>query len=352
MKRRRKSLILGIFLLLCGLGIGYAFLNTSLSINGTTDVDANTWNVYWDNVVVTSGSVEANTPTIDTNKTSVSFNVHLSKPGDFYEFTVDAKNDGSIDAMIDEITKTTNIPTYINYMVIYSDGIEIIENQLLTANTKEVYKVRVEYRTDINPSDLPSTPQSISLSFGVTYVQADSNAIEKPVYVYMVNTKTYPYTYIEQAIPTGVPQYNNPEEAILALRNEANNNSINFCLKHRIKDGVVVESYIVFILTPEMAATNPGVIPGTYSLKGSGGTYNSSTGDYNPDSPYFESNKSILLTFFGSTNCVDSTSLFRCSAANFSAYASSSGRVIAMGSGGWRCDVFPNGSSYCYNEWN
>ena len=168
MKKRKHILVFGIVLLLFGLGIGYAFLNTTLSINGVADVDSNTWNIYWDNVQVTTGSVSGTqvttAPTIDTNKTTVSFQVNLKKPGEYYEFTVDAKNDGSIDAMIDTITKTENIPTYLNYTVTYSDDVEIVENQLLSANSKETYKVRLEYRTDINASDLPSETASLSLT--------------------------------------------------------------------------------------------------------------------------------------------------------------------------------------------
>ncbi len=86
--KKRKSLIVGIILIVLFFGIGYAYLTTTLNINGTTDVDANTWNVYWNNVLVTSGSVTGSqvttAPTIDTNKTTVSFQVRLSKPGDFY----------------------------------------------------------------------------------------------------------------------------------------------------------------------------------------------------------------------------------------------------------------------------
>ena len=123
MRRKSKfNLILIIFILVLVLGLGYAYLTTTLSINGTTDVDSNTWNIYWDNVQVKEGSVTATTPTIDTNKTTVTFNVHLSKPGDFYEFTVDAKNDGTIDAMIETISSTINnsttIPNYLIYKVL------------------------------------------------------------------------------------------------------------------------------------------------------------------------------------------------------------------------------------------
>ena len=184
MRKRKLNLLLIIFVIVLILGLGYAYLTTTLSINGTTDVDSNTWNIYWDNVQVKEGSVTATTPTIDTNKTSVSFNVHLSKPGDFYEFTVDAKNDGTIDAMIETISSTINnsttIPNYLIYKVSYLDGIEIENNQLLKTNTTETYKVRVEYRTDINPNQLPNSSESLTLSFEVTYIQANNSAIEVP----------------------------------------------------------------------------------------------------------------------------------------------------------------------------
>ena len=179
-RRRKQSLIFGIILLIMGLGLGYAFLTTSLSIDGTAEVDSNTWDVYWDNVQVTEGSVSASTPVIDTSKTTVSFSAHLSQPGDFYEFTVEAVNDGSIDAMIDTITRTVNnsetIPDYLKYEVTYDDNVSVTLKQLLKSESKETYKVRVEYRDDIEADALPTTDQSLNLTLDVDYVQADSQA--------------------------------------------------------------------------------------------------------------------------------------------------------------------------------
>ena len=182
--RKKQNLRFIIVLVLMCLGIGYAYLNTTLSINGTTDIDSNSWNIYWDNVQVADGSVTGEqvtqAPTIDSSLTSVSFHVRLKEPGEFYEFTVDAVNDGTLDAMIETVTKTTNIPNYFKYDVTYNSGAPLVEKQQLNANSTETYNVRVEYRTDIDPSDLPSTPQSLDLSLEVAYVQADDNAIVVP----------------------------------------------------------------------------------------------------------------------------------------------------------------------------
>ena len=189
MRKRKKSLIFIITLLIMCFGIGYAYLTTTLSINGVTDVDANNWDVYFDNANVTNGSVtgeqEIEAPTI-TSDTEVEFHVRLKEPGEFYEFTIDAKNDGTIDAMVESISKKVNggttIPAYLNYTVTYQDGGEIAQNHLLAHESLETLKVRVEYRTDIDPSVLPTSAQSLTLSFDVEYVQADENAGPRLMY--------------------------------------------------------------------------------------------------------------------------------------------------------------------------
>ncbi len=175
-------LLFGVSIL--GITLGYAYLNTELQINGTTNVSSASWNVCWDNIQLGSNNVATvTTPaTISTGKTEVSFNVDFSEPGDTYEFTVDAVNDGSIDAMISTFSKgvyasngTTpkTLPDYLEYTVTYSDGIEIANKQLLESGKTETYKVRVHYKEDITASQLPSTADNYMFKFSVTYAQAD-----------------------------------------------------------------------------------------------------------------------------------------------------------------------------------
>ena len=192
MRRSRREgiyLLLGIVLLT--ITLGYAYLQSNLSINGTTNVSSASWNIYWDNIQFGSNNItDVNTPaTIDTGKTEVSFNVNFKEPGDTYEFTVDAVNDGTIDAMIDVVstgvyaingTTPKTLPDYLEYTVTYSDGVEIAPNQLLASGDTETYKVRVHYKEDITASQLPSTADNYVFKFSVTYKQSDGNAV-KPV---------------------------------------------------------------------------------------------------------------------------------------------------------------------------
>lgn len=177
-KRNNRKLLLILILLLFGVSVGYAALSTSLSINGTTKISTNTWNIYFTNVSVTSGSETATTaPTATgTTTTSLTYAVTLSLPGDYYEFTVDVKNGGTIDAKLSAAPTLGGLSTaqkvYTSYTVTYSDGTAIAAGDTIAAGASKTLKVRVQYRTDITASQLPTSAQTLSLTCTLNYVQA------------------------------------------------------------------------------------------------------------------------------------------------------------------------------------
>ena len=176
--RNRRSFIL--LTILC-MGIGFAFLSSNLTITGNTSVSGNSWNVYFTNVQVTDSSVEASVvpTTTGTNTTSIDYTVTLDKPGDFYEFTVDAVNDGTIDAMIQNVNMTSldsDVAKYLTYTATYINGVTLASNDVLAKNTTETYKVRIEYKKDISASDLSEESVNLNLTFGVNYQQSSNNS--------------------------------------------------------------------------------------------------------------------------------------------------------------------------------
>ena len=204
-KYSKKNRMLMLLLLVITISIGYAALATTLKINGTSTVKGSRWNIYWDNVQVTTGSVTGTnvttTPTtVGTSTQTVTFSVTLPEPGDFYEFTVDAVNAGSIDAMVaDEgvlqkvysdsgYTTETTLPNVVRYTVTDSEGNAIADGRPLAkmsgnTPTRDTYKVRVEYRNDeeINPSDLDGVnDRTYYFKFEVTYVQGDGSPAPAP----------------------------------------------------------------------------------------------------------------------------------------------------------------------------
>ena len=171
------------------IGVVYAILQANLQINGTAKIQANTWDIHFNNVVVNENSVSIGSgdsaATIDPeNDCKVDFEVTLSIPGDFYEFTIDVVNAGTIDGMIGELNKTlkvnneivSEVPNYLNYSVTYADGMEILENHKIEAGETEKYKVRLEFKTDIE--ELPDAA-TITTSLEPQYLQADSTAVQK-----------------------------------------------------------------------------------------------------------------------------------------------------------------------------
>ena len=196
--------IILILLVVC-LSLGYAYINSDLNINGTAQVNSANWDVHWANIQVSTGSVSASSPTI-SNQTTVNYSVTLNIPGDYYEFTVDAVNGGSIDAMIDSIDSKLNgatittLPDYLNYTVTYSDGVALEQNHQLLHNTTEKYKVRIEYRTDIELNQLPATNQTLSLEFTVTYRQTTDAAVSVP---HPISFATDEWTTIINAVRAG-----------------------------------------------------------------------------------------------------------------------------------------------------
>jgi hypothetical protein len=114
MKKNKQMTFLFICCSLLLLGIIYAILQANLKINGTTKISSNLWDVHFENIIVTPESVAIGTgdtaATIDpTNNCKIDFEVTLSLPGDFYEFTADIVNAGTIDAMIGTFERNLKI---------------------------------------------------------------------------------------------------------------------------------------------------------------------------------------------------------------------------------------------------
>ena len=163
------------------LSIAYAAMSTVLEIHGNSEVVASSWDIYLDNVEVNSNSVSDNVPVISGSST-LTFDVDLNIPGDFYEFKVDVVNDGSIDAMIDSVVKTPELTSeqakYIKYEITYENGESISAKQTLKKGTTTPIKVRVEYRKDLVASDLPSSATELNLKLTLVYVQSDGSGNE------------------------------------------------------------------------------------------------------------------------------------------------------------------------------
>lgn len=183
-RKVNKPLLYFVFFVFASVTVGYAALSTTLSITGKGTLSKNSWDIHFENLVIVGNGASAVTtaPTIDSTKTKVSFNITLSKPGDSYEFTVDAVNKGTIDAMLSGFSATsltTDQQKYLTYTVTYSDGATISTKDYLKKGTSETIRVKVRFKEDLTSADLPSSAETLNLTATFVYVQADSTAKER-----------------------------------------------------------------------------------------------------------------------------------------------------------------------------
>ena len=114
-ERRTKALVVVVLLIVvAGLTIAFAALSTTLNINGTAYLDAAKWGIRFENLsepVKLGTAAVTGTAEIEETKSAeiTGINVSLSTPGDKVTYTVDLANEGTINAKIDKIEKTTLI---------------------------------------------------------------------------------------------------------------------------------------------------------------------------------------------------------------------------------------------------
>ena len=190
-KKRNSQTIINEILAVAVLfmSVGFAAFAQTLNIQGNVTVEPTKWSVHWDttsysqttgSVPVLNGSLTTGTTPTLTN-TDVTFGARLTKPGDFAEFSIDAINDGDFDAKLTSITLsplTTAQSKYLTYTVTYN-GVEYsatttgLNISLPATGTNTVtVKVRVEYITPGQASELPTEAANITLSASFDYEQA------------------------------------------------------------------------------------------------------------------------------------------------------------------------------------
>ena len=378
MKKNKKNLIYSILLLiLLFIGIGYAYLTSNLSITGSTEIAANSWNIHFENIQITEGSVAIETggsaATVNpSDDTEVTYSIKLNRPGDFYEFTVDVKNDGTLDGMIESISSTlsinnatpieilsdnSNLPAYLNYSVTYSDDIAIEPNHELKAGNKETYKVRVEYKKNITAGQLPQN-NSVHLSFGLRpiMVQARANAISPRI----IDNGKYTvmgYENIGELLADEEYIRDTPELAIQDWEYITNSSDylLSYYIKHKLDDNnIILESYIGFIINDSWKETwkeeycqgdedceeiYDSLVNGEYYIK------------FGEDIETFEANvETIKRAFNYSVNSnlceyYDFNEIFNCGTTAF--HISASQTSVDASTGGFHCNVNDGGYSSC-----
>lgn len=208
----RKHLKLISLILILIISIGFAYLTSSLVINGIIGYKGNTWNIYFDNIHMITNDVGGDKPIINNSKDTVDFSITFSEPGEVYKFSVDVVNDGTIDAMLSEILTTginSSNSKYLSYTVKYYDDTELSVNDGIKAGTKTRLNVEVNYKYETDEL-APAGNQDFSVK--LTYVQASDNAVFKNSVVDSSNNNIFTLNNAKSNSLSNLKIYGNSEQ--------------------------------------------------------------------------------------------------------------------------------------------
>ena len=167
--KAKKIIVITMCTLICIMAIGYAAFAANLTITGTSNIGS-TWKVEFTNieeVSKTSGVTIKNVPT--ATGTTATFNVDLTSPGDNIVYKITVANNGTLNAVIDDITASETGSDAINFEI---TGIK--KGDKLASKTTTTFDVSISYDNSVTsqPNLIDST-----LTININYVQDTGQTI-------------------------------------------------------------------------------------------------------------------------------------------------------------------------------
>lgn len=180
MKKKNRKIL---FLLLLGIGIGYATVSKNIGAISAITKSGKKFDVHFENFTLIEG-VSSQEPTISANETTMQYYALLEHPGDNYVFSIDVVNDGNIDAMIysydnvivNSTTETTdNVPTTLTTSAKYNIDEPIQKYNLLPAGESYTIIVTLDDSSNLN-TEAVSQDTTFYADLTIRYVKADASA--------------------------------------------------------------------------------------------------------------------------------------------------------------------------------
>ncbi len=168
MEQRNKNIIIGgLLAVLVVMAVGYAAFATQLNINGIANIESR-WDVHIQSIDEGSPSgTAANVKTdVEQDRLKAMFECTFKSPGDSITYTVEVKNEGNLNAVLDNIVFSEEENPAITYSY---DGINISDE--LPATESRQFTVTVTY----NPA-VTSQPAVITeaLTMTLSYSQKEA----------------------------------------------------------------------------------------------------------------------------------------------------------------------------------
>ena len=153
--KTKKIIIITMCTLICIMAVGYAAFATQLTINGTANIES-TWKVEFTNIaegLKTSGATIKNPPT--AKGTTATFDVDLTSPGDTIIYRITVTNNGTLNAIINDITASETGSDAIKFVIA---GIK--KGDKLASKATTTFSVSIIY--DNSVTSQPTTTNKIT----------------------------------------------------------------------------------------------------------------------------------------------------------------------------------------------
>lgn len=162
MKNTKGIIIILLFIMLLLMTIAYSAFVTQLDISASSQI-VGEWDVRITNIEVISVSENCDSGDPQFTNTTMTFNAKLNKPSDFVKYEVTVRNEGTIDAILNNIIfyEETEGSSAINYI---TTGV----NPLLEAGEETKFEVTVEYLKNV--TETPSVKHKTLMGI-IEYVQ-------------------------------------------------------------------------------------------------------------------------------------------------------------------------------------
>lgn len=187
-RKSKNIVIIALCITLIFMGVGFSALSQQLTINGTTTVSGK-WNVQITDIEATGAYIagasvsdltaynaeydESKTTAnyVKYDATSATFNLNLSEPGDWVEYTVTVTNGGNIDATLASVvTSLDNVSDDDEAKEPIKYTISDITDAALAANGgTHTYVVRATYDPSFTGANAPAADK-MTRSYTVTMV--------------------------------------------------------------------------------------------------------------------------------------------------------------------------------------
>ena len=146
-QRKIKSMtVIALIVAVLGLTVAFAALSTTLTINGTANVNTATWDIHFANLTgpdTTGTGASSSEPTLDAT-TIDNVNMSVTKPGDSVTYYFDIVNAGTIDAELDTDLKNS----------LFNDGYIECIGATIDDNPECINKYDFDGNNTINSGDL------------------------------------------------------------------------------------------------------------------------------------------------------------------------------------------------------